>query len=103
MSAEATKSLLAEDPAMIERRIAYIDAVRGQKRHIHTAGFAVCLAGVLLLAWAAMKGPGATSPVGYAAVGVIALGWALLIYVIVARQAYVRAHPFDPQSRNPGA
>jgi hypothetical protein len=98
MSAEATKSLLAEDPALIEKRIAYVDRVRGYKRNVHTAGFAVCLIGVLLLAWTSMKGPGATSPVGYTAVGVIALGWVMLIYVIVARQRYVRAHPFDPKA-----
>jgi quinol-cytochrome oxidoreductase complex cytochrome b subunit len=87
-----------EDPALIEKRIAYVDAVRAHRRHLHTAGFAICLAGVLLLAWAAMQGPGATSPVGYAAVTIIASGWATLIYVIVARQAYVRAHPFDPNA-----
>ncbi len=45
-----------------------------------------------------MKGPGATSPLGFAALGVIAVGWAMLIYVIVARQRFVRAHPFDPNA-----
>jgi hypothetical protein len=86
------------DAAQIERRVAYVRTVRGYKRHIHTAGFAVCLAGVLLLAWTATQGPGAHSPLGYGAVGVIAAGWAILIYVVMARQAYVRAHPFDPNA-----
>ncbi len=89
---------LTDDPVLIEKRIAYIDKVRGTAKHIHTGGFAVCLAGVVLLIWAAMKGPGATSPLGFAALGVIAVGWAMLIYVIVARQRFVRAHPFDPNA-----
>jgi hypothetical protein len=88
----------AVDRAEIGRRVAYVRAVRSQKRHLHTAGFAVCLAGVLLLAWASTQGPGARSPIGFGALGVIAAGWAILIYVVVARQAYVRAHPFDPNA-----
>jgi hypothetical protein len=87
-----------DDPALVEKRVAYVEGVRAYKRHLHTAGFAVCLVGVLLLAWASMQGPGARSPAGYGAVGVIAAGWAILIYVIVARRAYVRAHPFDPNA-----
>jgi hypothetical protein len=89
---------LTDDPVLIEKRIAYIDMVRAKGKHIHTGGFAVCLAGVVLLVWAAMRGPGATSPLGFAALGVIAVGWAMLIYVIVARQRFVRAHPFDPSA-----
>ena len=86
------------DRADVDRRVAYVREVRSQKRNLHTAGFAVCLAGVLLLAWASTQGAGARSPLGFGALGVIAAGWAILIYVIVARQAYVRAHPFDPNA-----
>ncbi|MBN9318529.1 MAG: hypothetical protein BGN86_10790 [Caulobacterales bacterium 68-7] len=87
-----------DDVATVEKRIAYLDAVRAHGRHAQTAGLVVCLAGVVLLAWAATKGPGATSLVGFGAVGVIALGWVLLISVIVGRQVYVRRHPFDPNA-----
>ena len=85
------------DPALVQRRVAYVQAVRAHKRSLHTAGLGVCLIGVLLLAWASQNG-GAGSLMSYAGVAVIAAGWAILIYVIVARQAYTRAHPFDPNA-----
>jgi membrane-bound metal-dependent hydrolase YbcI (DUF457 family) len=87
-----------DDPALVDGRVAYVREVRAHRRNVHTLGFAVCLVGVLLLAWVATQGPGARSPLGFSAVGVIVAGWAILIYVVMARQAYVRAHPFDPNA-----
>ena len=40
--------------------------------------------------------PDAPSWVVWVGVGVIAAGWALFVFVIFRRTAWVRAHPFDP-------
>ncbi|MGH6987685.1 MAG: hypothetical protein ACRED9_12725 [Caulobacteraceae bacterium] len=74
-------------------RSAYIDHLRSLGRRARTAGFAVCLLGVLLLVIARSK---ALAPAweSAGAIAVIAVGWALLLYSIARRLLYLRAHPF---------
>ena len=55
-----------------------------------TAGLLSSLAGALLLIWGRLR-PEAPDFAVWAAIGLIALGWALFAYVIIQRTRYVRA------------
>lgn len=88
---------MIEDADLIQRRTAYVQTVRNMGRTHRNAGLAASLLGALMLVLATTRGQGAHSPLGYASVAVIALGWALFIYVTVRRIAFVRANPY-PQS-----
>lgn len=62
------------------------------------AGLVGCLGGALLLTYASRTAAGAHSPLGYAAVAVIAVSWAIFAYVIVQRTRYARARALNPES-----
>ena len=83
-----------DDPAVIARKVAYIDTLRGLHRNKRMAGFVGCLLGVLLMAYGRFR-PEAPDWTVWAGLAVIVVSWALFAYVIYARTRYVRAHPFD--------
>lgn len=87
---------LTNDPVVMQRKAAYIDAIRRLHRNKRSAGFVACLLGVLVLAWSRFS-PTAPQWAQWIGLSVIAAGWLLFTYVIVSRTRYVRAHPFDPQ------
>jgi len=86
-----------DDIVFMIRRAAYVDEIRHVALRTRKIGLATILAGIMLLAWALVRGPGAHSDVAHYAEAAILLGWALFVYVQVKRTRYVRAHPFDPQ------
>jgi hypothetical protein len=85
------------DPDYIKKRIAYVDAVHSIHPNKKTAGMIGCLLGVLLLAWSRFR-DGAPHWTLWAGLIVIAAGWLLFAYVLLARTRYVRTHPFDSES-----
>lgn len=87
-----TPTLTAVDP----RRIEYIDTIRRLHANKRIAGFAACLVGALLLIWGRIRvdAPPFSVPAGLV---LIAAGWLLFAYVILARTRYVRTHPFEPK------
>jgi hypothetical protein len=90
---------LDDEMAELQRRIAYLKALRQVGYWPRTLGFAFCLVGAILLIYASYKVPGgAFSSFGYTALGVIVVGWALFAYSLIARTRYVRAHPFEPKA-----
>ena len=90
---------LDDEMAELQRRIAYLNALRQVGYWPRTLGFAFCLVGAILLIYASYKVPGgAFSSFGYTALGVIVVGWVLFAYSLIARTRYVRAHPFDPKA-----
>lgn len=87
---------MIDDPSEIARRVAYIEQVRKVAQWPRAFGLAFCLIGVILITYAAYKIPGGPlSPFGLTGLGVIAVGWVLLIFSLIARTRYVRAHPYE--------
>jgi hypothetical protein len=78
-------------------RRAYVAAVRAYARGLQNAGFVACAVGVVVMV-AGHYVRGAPGWAVYAGLVVIFAGWALFAFAIVRRTAYVRAHPFDPDS-----
>jgi uncharacterized membrane protein len=90
---------MIDEAAEIQRRLAYLEAVRRVAMIPRQFGFVFCLIGAVLVIYASYRVPGgAFTPFGYTALAVIAVGWALFAYSIFARTRYVRAHPFEPQA-----
>jgi hypothetical protein len=88
---------MIDDPADLQARIAWLQGVRKVGQLPRQLGFVLCLIGVVLLSYATYKIPGGPrSPFGYTSLGVIAVGWVFLIFSMVARSRYVRAHPYEP-------
>ena len=86
---------MIDDPEDLNRRSAYLDRVKAVGARVRPLGFILCLVGVLMLVWARYRGPGPLSPLGIAGIVVIAIGWGIFVYVLVARTRYVRRHPYD--------
>jgi uncharacterized membrane protein (DUF2068 family) len=85
---------VSEETDLAGRRAAYAQAVLALHGRTRNFAFVVCLLGVLALVasryiW---RAPMWTS---FLAVGVIAAGWAMFVFVVLRRIAWVRAHPFD--------
>ncbi len=87
---------MQDDLVFMIRRAAYVDEIRHVALRARKIGLATILAGILMLAWAMVRGSGMQSDVAHYAEAAILLGWALFVYVQVKRTRYVRAHPFDP-------
>jgi hypothetical protein len=87
---------MSEDVVFLVRRAAYVDEIRAVALRERKIGLATLTAGLLLLAWAMLRGPGVHSTAAHYAEAAIAMGWALFVYVMVKRTRYVRRHPFDP-------
>ncbi|WP_269713445.1 hypothetical protein [Caulobacter sp. NIBR2454] len=85
------------DADLVKRQSAYVDTLRNLGKRERTFGLIASLFGVLMLMWATYRGEGARSLLGFAGVGVVALGWILFISVVVRRARFVRSNPF-PQS-----
>uniref|UniRef100_B0SZ45 Uncharacterized protein n=1 Tax=Caulobacter sp. (strain K31) TaxID=366602 RepID=B0SZ45_CAUSK len=88
---------MTDDPAVLQKRVAYVKTIRGLYRNERIAGLVGCLVGALLLIWGRQVAgaPPWAAPTGLVTIGA---GWLLFAYVILRRTRYVRAHPFDPQS-----
>ena len=88
---------MSDDPAVLQKRVAYVKTIRGLYRNERVAGLVGCLVGALLLIWGRQV---AGAPAWAAPTGLVTIGaaWVLFAYVILRRTRYVRAHPFDPQS-----
>ena len=87
---------MIDDPEVIKKRIAYIDAMRGLHKNKRLAGFAGCLVGVVLMVISAYM-PGAPSWLRWVGLAVVVPSWGLFIFVMVSRARYVQTHPFDPE------
>jgi hypothetical protein len=84
-----------DDPAVLERQVAYLDRLRALGRPQRNLGYVVCLVGVLMVVIARFRLGGEPWAL-WGGVGIIAAGWGLFIYAVAARLRFVRAHPFDP-------
>jgi hypothetical protein len=84
-----------DDPAVLNRHAAYIDTLRGQFRRERQAGFILVGVGLFMLAFDWLNGALQPRPV-IAAVIVLAVGWAALLYAVIQRGRWAAAHPFDP-------
>jgi hypothetical protein len=84
-----------DDPQVLSRQAAWIDTLRGQYRKERQAGFVLVGMGLFMLAFDWLNSalhPRAVT----AAVIVMAVGWASLLYAIIQRGRWAAAHPFDP-------
>jgi len=84
---------VTEDPAELQRRTAYLDALRAQGRSARLAGLILSLAGVLILVVGRYRLGGPTWALAGGIV-VIAFGWALFVYAVGRRLLWVRSHPY---------
>jgi hypothetical protein len=82
-----------EDAAAAERHSAHIETIRQIGRRQRSIGYVACLVGVMIVVVARLRL--ADEPwLLWSGLAVIAVGWALFVYALWARIAYVRAHPF---------
>jgi hypothetical protein len=89
-----------DDPAELDRRSAWLDAMRAQGRSARFAGLVACLVGVLVLIIGRYRLGGAVWML-WGGAGIVALGWGLFVYAIGRRLFWARAHPFDPNAQAP--
>ena len=87
---------VSDDLVFMIRRASYVREIRAVALGTRKIGWATLVAGLLMVAWATLRGPGVHSTAAYSGETAIVLGWALFIYVMVKRTRYVRAHPFEP-------
>jgi protein-S-isoprenylcysteine O-methyltransferase Ste14 len=91
---------VTDDPAQLARQSAYLDSMRAQGRPARFAGFIACLLGVLVLVLGRFR-LGGPPWMLWTGVAIVGLGWALFIYAVVRRLAWIRTHPFDPNVPEP--
>ena len=84
-----------DDPALIDRKSAYLDSIRALGRRERSLGLIACLAGVLIMVVGRFRLAGEPWLV-WGGAAVVAVGWALFVYAFARRLLWVRAHPFDP-------
>jgi hypothetical protein len=89
------KDPMVGEAELLGKRAAYIDTLRGLHKRERLVGFLLILAGAALVipsrfvfGW-----PHQAIWAGYA---LVAVGWALFIYVIFRRSQWRRANPFNP-------
>jgi hypothetical protein len=87
---------LTDDPAVLQKRVAYVQSIRNLHKRLQMAGYAGCLIGVLLMVLSTFMA-GAPHWLRWVGLAVVAPSWLVFIYVMVSRANYVRAHPFDPE------
>ncbi len=90
---------MMDDPAELERRTAWLDAMRAQGRAARLAGLVLSLVGVMILVIGRYRLGGPTWALA-GGVAVIALGWALFIYAVGRRLFWARTHPY-PNAAGP--
>jgi len=88
-------SYLAEEAALIERRLAYIEKVRSLHKGKRNAGFVGCLVGVVAMLFGRFRYSEFSEFLVWGGLGVVAISWAVFLYVSVQRANFVRAHPFE--------
>ena len=79
-----------------QQRLAWISKVRTMHRNKRVIGFAGVILGAALVMWARLspdQAPAWALPAGF---GVLAVSWALFIYVIVDRWLWVKRNPYRP-------
>jgi hypothetical protein len=91
---------VTDDTVELQRRAAYLEALRAQGRPARFVGFIACLVGVLILVVGRFRLGGAIWML-WSGSAVIALGWGLFVYAIGRRLYWVHAHPFDPNAAGP--
>ncbi len=79
------------------RRLAWISRVRSMHRNKRMLGFAGIVLGASLLLWwkFSAEAPAWSMTAGWV---VLALSWALFIYVIVDRWRWVKKNPYTPEA-----
>jgi len=95
VTAQAEAAAMSDDASALDRRVAYLETVRGLGRPQRNLGYLACLAGVMMVILARFR-LGGEPWLLWGGAGVIAVGWGLFVYAVLARLAWVRAHPFDP-------
>ncbi|MFN3858352.1 MAG: hypothetical protein ACK4RV_11435 [Caulobacter sp.] len=88
---------MIDEAELLQKRIAYIDTLRGLYRKERLVAFGLVLAGAAILIGSAYVRalPQAAIWAGYA---LLAVGWVLMIYVVWRRSQWRRANPFNPNS-----
>lgn len=76
-------------------RIAWITHVRRLHRNKRMLAFAGIVLGAAMLVWW-KSDPTAPNWAMWASIGVLAVSWAVFIYVIVARWKWVKVKPYSP-------
>ena len=90
---------MTDDPAVLERKVAYLDRIRSMGQRERTTGLFASLVGVLIIVIARFRLP--EMPLAlWAGVAVVAIGWGLFILSVARRMLWIRAHPFDPNAPN---
>lgn len=91
---------MIDDPAVLDRQVAYLDSLRARGRRERTWGLVASLIGVLIVVLARFRFQG--DPwVLWAGLAVVAVGWGLFVLSVARRILWVRAHPFDPNALDP--
>ena len=91
-SAPAAEAL---DPET-QRRLAWVTKVKTLHRNKRMLGFAGIILGAGMVAWARLSPDEAPPWAYYAGFGILALSWAVFIYVLVDRARWVKNNPYKP-------
>ena len=86
-----------DDPAVLDRQVAYLDRIRAMGQRERTIGLFASLVGVLIIVVARFRLTDQTWLL-WVGVAVVAAGWGLFILSVARRILWVRAHPFDPNA-----
>lgn len=78
-----------------DRRLAWINQVRGLHRTKRMIGFAGIIAGSGMLLWWKLT-PSVPDWAMWAGGGVLGVSWLLFVYVIFDRWRYVKNNPYNP-------
>ena len=85
-----------DQDAEYQRRVAWITKVKGLHRNKRMLGFAGIILGAALVVWARLSPDQAPGWALYAGFGVLAVSWAIFIYVIIDRSRWIKNNPYKP-------
>ena len=88
-----------DDPAVLDRQVAYLDRIRSLGRRERMFGLVASLVGVLIIVVARFRLAGEPWAL-WGGVAVVTAGWGLFVVSVARRILWVRAHPFDPNASN---
>lgn len=91
---------MIDDPAILDRQNAYLDAIRARGRRERSLGLIASLVGVLIVVVARFRLSGEPWAL-WGGLAIVAAGWGLFVVSVARRLIYVRTHPFDPNSPHP--
>ena len=86
-----------DDPAVLDRQVAYLDMIRARGRRERSWGLIASLVGVLIVVVARFRLTGEPWAL-WGGLAVVAIGWGLFVVSVARRLLWVRAHPFDPNA-----